>query len=70
MQLTSQIKDYNKIKQKFSCKKSSQLSLQTCQKFLQDSAGFDAFKTQLERNISWIYFNCSVEASFFCMMIV
>ena len=33
MQLTSQIKDYNTIKQKFSCKKSSQLSLQTCQSF-------------------------------------
>ena len=48
MQLTSQIKDYNTIKQKFSCKKSSQLSLQTCQKFLQDSAGFDAFNIQAE----------------------
>ena len=46
MQLTSQVKDYNTIKQKFSCKKSSQLSLQTCQKFLQDSAGFDAFNSQ------------------------
>ena len=48
MQLTSQIKDYNTIKQKFSCKKSSQLSLQTCQKFLHDSAGFDASNIQAE----------------------
>ena len=55
MQLTSQIKDYNTIKQKFSCKKSSQLSLQTCQKFLQDSAGFDAFNIR-EKKRRYILF--------------
>ena len=56
MQLTSQVKDYNTIKQKFSCKKSSQLSLQTCQKFLQDSAGFDAFNSQAKDCIFYFVF--------------
>ena len=57
MQLTSQIKDYNTIKQKFSCKKSSQLSLQTCQKFLQDSAGFDAFNIREKKRIFYFVEN-------------
>ena len=53
MQLTSQIKDYNTIKQKFSCKKSSQLSLQHVKSSYKIPLVLTplTFKTQLGENI-------------------
>ena len=60
MQLTSQIKDYNTIKQKFSCKKSSQLSLQHVKSSYKIPLVLTplTFKTQLGENIFRIHLDC------------